>query len=38
MKLIFKPNKVDDSRRIIAIESAINAINNPNEITESEYK
>ncbi len=34
----FKPTKIDDSYRIIAIESAINAVENPEEITESIYK
>ena len=34
----FKPTKIDDSYRIIAIESAINAVEHPEEITESIYK
>ena len=34
----FKPSKIDDSYRIIAIESAINAVEHPEEITESQYK
>ena len=34
----FKPTKIDDSYRIIAIESAINAVEHPEEITESLYK
>ena len=34
----YKPTKIDDSYRIIAIESAINAVEHPEEITESQYK
>ena len=34
----FKPTKIDDSYRIIAIESAINAVEHPEQITESLYK
>ena len=34
----FKPTKIDDSYKIIAIESAINAVEHPEEITESQYK